>query len=180
MVCRHWRHDGNSGGMATCRRKACHSEPVTDVTGVGIRTLPLSKRTRIATPVCGLARNDSTKSPLRPPCGASGTPALRMETKKSLRYRAGRCGHRPLRKHHRKASVGRHDHMPPHDRRTTSFSVPFSGSGAGAETILLTERNHKILRERVGSSCNSVCSIARREVKEPEVPSGVFAYFCHC
>ena len=22
--------------------------------------------------------------------------------------------------------------------------------------------------------------IARREVKEPEVPSGVFAYFCHC
>ena len=28
----------------------CHSEPVTDVTGVGIRTLLLSKRKRIAAP----------------------------------------------------------------------------------------------------------------------------------
>ena len=62
----------------------------------------------------------------------------------------------------------------------TLFGVSISGSGAGAETIPLTKQNHKILRERVGSAYNSVCSMARPEVKEPEVPSGVFAYFCHC
>ena len=36
----------------------CHSEPVTDVTGVGIRDPMPKKKERIATPVCGLARND--------------------------------------------------------------------------------------------------------------------------
>jgi hypothetical protein len=36
----------------------CHSEPVTDVTGVGIRNSMPKKKKRIATPVCGLARND--------------------------------------------------------------------------------------------------------------------------
>ena len=55
-----------------------------------------------------------------------------------------------------------------------------SGSGADAETILLTKQKKKILRERVVGTYNLVQSIARPEVKEPEVPSGAFAYFCHC
>ena len=38
----------------------------------------------------------------------------------------------------------------------------------------------KISRDRVVHIYNFVQCIARREVKEPEVPSGVFAYFCHC
>ena len=35
-------------------------------------------------------------------------------------------------------------------------------------------------RERVVCNHKSAQNIARPEVKEPEVPSGVFAYFCHC
>ena len=38
----------------------------------------------------------------------------------------------------------------------------------------------KISRDRVVHIYNFVKFIARREVKEPEVPSGAFAYFCHC
>ena len=38
----------------------------------------------------------------------------------------------------------------------------------------------KITRERVVKAYKSAQRIARREVKEPEVPSGAFAYFCHC
>ena len=45
---------------------------------------------------------------------------------------------------------------------------------------LFIETNKKILCEREVSNHNSVRVIARPEVKEPEVPSGVFAYFCHC
>ncbi len=36
------------------------------------------------------------------------------------------------------------------------------------------------MRERVAMGHKSAGCIARREVKEPEVPSGAFAYFCHC
>ena len=38
----------------------------------------------------------------------------------------------------------------------------------------------KISRNRVVKTYKSAQDIARRSVKEPEVPSGVFAYFCHC
>ena len=58
------------------------------------------------------------------------------------------------------------------------FVIGISGSGADAETILLTKQKKKILRERVVGTYNLVQSIARPDVKEPEVPSGVFAYFC--
>ena len=42
-------------------KKVCHSEPVTDVTGVGIpyRIATFSKNQGIATPACGLVRNDN-------------------------------------------------------------------------------------------------------------------------
>ena len=38
----------------------------------------------------------------------------------------------------------------------------------------------KLSRNRVVKTYKSAQDIARPEVKEPEVPSGVFAYFCHC
>ena len=40
------------------------------------------------------------------------------------------------------------------------------------------ESKKEILRERAAGTYNSVQRIARPEVKEPEVPSGTFAYFC--
>ena len=40
------------------------------------------------------------------------------------------------------------------------------------------ETKPEILCERVGRSYNFAHIIARPEVKEPEVPSGAFAYFC--
>ena len=67
----------------------------------------------------------------------------------------------------------------PHDRRKEIFSpAPFSGSGAGAETILLTITKKEMLRERAAETYSLAQGVARPEVKEPEVPSGVFAYFC--
>ena len=59
------------------------------------------------------------------------------------------------------------------------FGVGISGSGAGEETILF-DTEKEITRERVAMGHKSAGCIARREVKEPEVLSGVFAYFCHC
>ena len=59
----------------------------------------------------------------------------------------------------------------------TLFGVSISGSGAGAETIPLTETKKEILRERVAGSYNAVCTIARKEVKKPLVSSGSFAHF---
>ena len=38
----------------------------------------------------------------------------------------------------------------------------------------------KLSRNRVVKTYKSAQDIARPEVKEPEVPSGVFSYFCHC
>ena len=62
----------------------------------------------------------------------------------------------------------------------TLFGVSISGSGAGAETIPLTETKKEILRERVAGSYNTVCTIARKEVKKPSVSSGSFGYFSSC
>ena len=62
----------------------------------------------------------------------------------------------------------------------TLFGVSISGSGAGAETIPLTETKKEILRERVAGSYNAVCTIARKEVKKPSVSSGSFAHFSSC
>ena len=62
----------------------------------------------------------------------------------------------------------------------TLFGVSISGSGAGAETIPLTETKKEILRERVAGSYNAVCTIARKEVKKPSVSSGSFGYFSSC
>ena len=73
--------------------------------------------------------------------------------------------------------------MPTSRRRTTLLFLPLqriSGSGAGAETILLTKTKKEILCERVVRTYILVRGVARPEVKEPEVPSGAFAYFCHC
>ena len=47
-------------GVSQLVEKVCHSEPVTDVTGVGIRHFLLIRGIRIATPVCALVRNDKT------------------------------------------------------------------------------------------------------------------------
>ena len=47
------------------------------------------------------------------------------------------------------------------------FVIGISGSGAGAETILLTKRKEKILRERVVEPYNLMQCIARKEVKKP-------------
>ena len=58
------------------------------------------------------------------------------------------------------------------------FGVGISGSGADAETILLTKRKKEITRDRVVKVYKSAQDTARPEVKEPEVPSGAFAYFC--
>ena len=60
------------------------------------------------------------------------------------------------------------------------FGVGISGSGTEAETILLTKTKKEVLRERAVEIYNLVQGVARLEVKEPEVPSGAFAYFCHC
>ena len=62
----------------------------------------------------------------------------------------------------------------------TLFGVSISGSGAGAETIPLTETKKEILRKRVAGSYNAVCTIARKEVKKPSVSSGSFGYFSSC
>ena len=61
------------------------------------------------------------------------------------------------------ALFGRHQRQ-----RRRSKSDPFN------------ETKKEILRERVAGSYKSVRTIARPEVKEPEVLSGAFAYFCHC
>ena len=42
------------------------------------------------------------------------------------------------------------------------------------------ESKKKILCKRAVKSNIFTQRIARPEVKEPEVPSGAFAYFCHC
>ena len=73
--------------------------------------------------------------------------------------------------------------MPTSRRRTTLLFLPLqriSGSGAGAETILLTKTKKEILCERVVGTYILVRGVVRREVKKPEVSSGVFAYFSHC
>ena len=48
------------------------------------------------------------------------------------------------------------------------------------KTILLTKRKENTYANVRYCTPTSAQRIARREVKEPEVPSGVFAYFCHC
>ena len=45
---------------------------------------------------------------------------------------------------------------------------------------LFNESKKKTLCKRAVKSNIFAERIARPEVKEPEVPSGVFAYFCHC
>ena len=62
-------------------------------------------------------------------------------------------------------SVVRHRHQ---RQRRWCRNDPFNGA------------KMKITRERVVKAYKSAQRIARREVKEPEVPSGAFAYFCHC
>ena len=57
------------------------------------------------------------------------------------------------------------------------FVIGISGNGAGAETILLTKRKEKILRDRVVEPYNLMQCIARKEVKKPSVSSGSFAHF---
>ncbi len=62
----------------------------------------------------------------------------------------------------------------------TLFGVSISGSGAGAEMILLPKTEKEMLRKRVAGSYNAVCAIARKEVKKPSVSSGSFGYFSSC
>ena len=69
-------------------------------------------------------------------------------------------------------------------RHTIGAQCPFPHQSAAAtlEQRRFDDRKgkEKISRERAAGIFNSVPCIARREVKEPEVPSGAFAYFCHC
>ena len=46
--------------------------------------------------------------------------------------------------------------------------------------ILLTKTKKEIFWERVVGTYILVRGVVRREVKKPEVSSGVFAYFSHC
>ena len=69
-------------------------------------------------------------------------------------------------------------------RHTIGAQCPFPHQSAAAtlEQRRFDDRKgkEKISRERAAGIFNSGPCIARREVKEPEVPSGAFAYFCHC
>ena len=68
-------------------------------------------------------------------------------------------------------------------RHTIGAQCPFPHQSAAAtreQRRFDNDATTRILRERAAGSPDSVQRAARREVKEPEVPSGVFAYFCHC
>ena len=60
------------------------------------------------------------------------------------------------------------------------FGVGISGSGAEAETILLTKTKKEMLRERAVETYNLAQGAARKEVKKPSVSSGSFAHFSSC
>lgn len=63
------------GRTETVRPAACHSEPVTDVTGVGIRIPDDEEGERIATPSCATVRNDSGEENAAPEARwLTGTP----------------------------------------------------------------------------------------------------------
>ena len=68
-------------------------------------------------------------------------------------------------------------------RHTIGAQCPFPHQSAAAtreQRRFDNDATTRILRERAAGSPDSVQRAARREVKEPEVPSGAFAYFCHC
>ena len=68
-------------------------------------------------------------------------------------------------------------------RHTIGAQCPFPHQPAAAtreQRRFDNDATTRILRERAAGSPDSVQRAARREVKEPEVPSGAFAYFCHC
>ena len=88
--------------------------------------------------------------------------------------------------------------------RLISFCMTYRLSSCAAAAFLFNGRTKKVVRygyqrqrrgsrddpfyeskkeipcDRAAGIDNYVHIIARPEVKEPEVPSGVFAYFCHC
>ena len=68
-------------------------------------------------------------------------------------------------------------------RHTIGAQCPFPHQSAVAtreQRRFDNDATTRILRGRAAGSPDSVQRAARREVKEPEVPSGAFAYFCHC
>ena len=76
--------------------------------------------------------------------------------------------------------VGRDAHIAPPYSDLFSAVAPHQRQRRRKKVDPFIESKTEIPRERVVSIHKSVRIIARRSVKEPEVPSGAFAYFCHC
>ena len=81
---------------------------------------------------------------------------------------------------YRKNVVGRDAHIAPPYSDLSSAVAPHQRQRHRKKDDPFIESKTEIPRERVVSIHKSVRIIARPEVKEPEVPSGAFAYFCHC
>jgi len=79
---------------------------------------------------------------------------------------------------YRRLAVGRGDLTPPHGRTNGVFRRTGQRQRRWSRDDPFIESKKEILRERAAGTYNSVQRIARPEVKEPEVPSGTFAYFC--
>ena len=68
----------------------------------------------------------------------------------------------------------------PHDRCKDFFPAPHQRQRRRSRDDPFYKTKKEISRDRAVEAGMAVPRIARREVKEPEVPSGAFAYFCHC
>ena len=75
-------------------------------------------------------------------------------------------------------SVGADDSVRPNDRRKDAFSAPHQRQRRKTQVHTSSETKSNVSRERAAGTHHSAQTIARPEAKEPEVPSGAFAYFC--
>ena len=68
----------------------------------------------------------------------------------------------------------------PHDRHKNAFSALHQRQRRRSRDDPFDRPKKEILRDRVVKPHKLAQDIARREMKEPEVPSGSFGYFSSC